>query len=92
MGASIMRAFFDDEIVVNNKAAITGELRSDSFTIRSCVNLGQKETSIPALMLINKWNVEKRLSTAYFEACRLDLASYASFKKSTALSWRLCWR
>ena len=67
MGASIMRAFFDDEIVVNNKAAITGELRSDSFTIRSCVNLGQKETSIPALMFVNKWNVEKRLSTAYFD-------------------------
>ena len=66
-GTRIMRAFFDDEIVVNNKAAITGELRSDSFTIRSCVNLGQKKTSMAALINVNKWNVEKRLSTAYFD-------------------------
>ncbi len=72
-GERSMRAFFDDEISVTSDGRsgvveVNGRMYSDSFTISSCLDtcLIQKNLH-KAFVLVNDWNENFRLSTAYLK-------------------------
>jgi len=78
VSGKIMRAFFDDEInvyggddkrgKVAGKVAVSGVMYSDSFTITTCIDAKNKVPYDARLRMVNSWNENKRMSTAYINS------------------------